>query len=413
MEVSWLKKTLSLMLVCVMICSVFSMTSFASENYTTVTDIVDVNSEEVIALADFAGEAFDDRYFAMGQIEYNSSPSSDNGNTTLEIKIEEDSEISGTIGIYYYDADLKGIYSIYDLNNKENISNITVTSEPQTITLGKYSFASNFGEEGKLAFGFALNNELDSSINLAMTLKFKDEVVAEYTHKFVGPVKIADENLSLFANLITNINFGKSISADEVDAALNQATMSVNMKETAGKLDAALTENNIEIVDIAKAYDKSNVTVESNYEYGVELPWAALAIGTNGAETTFKPVVSEGSLAPMTHAETGTLLYPEENEVALANDNLPLNIKLFANETEVSTPIVKQKVIVELPSNWDLSKGVLYKHETDSWENATVEGNKAIIYTDSFSNFIFAGTKVVADENNITESVVVEVIKNF
>lgn len=392
-----MKKTLSLILSVMMVLTVFSTVAFADNGYTLVNT---VSAEDIknYVNTNFSTYTFDENnYFVADYSDcdyFGENPTS--VQTTLEISTDSSDEVKGLIL-----QCVNGTIYKYSTLATAGGSEVAITAKTsKSVGLGVFSDVKT----KQYIFVLDATEELKNDVNITFKVSRNDdaEQYVTDTYTFKAPITFSFDSLDKFADLLNDKNNGKEMTADAIADALDAVTADTTNYDAAVEELADALDNSL-IKELFEVYNKGNVSVES--ADGVDLPWAALATGTNGADTVFKPVVSEGSLDSITVGDE--IQYPADK-----NDSFALDIKLYANDEEVATPVVKQKVVVTMPSNWDLSDGVQYKHDNNEWDSATVEGNKAIIYTDSFSNFIFAGTKATANESVITDLVRVVVVQN-
>lgn len=411
-----MKKIISLLLSVVMLLSMtFSLNVFAADlNATENTD-----ADIALELSEYFGDSFDSNYFTIPS--FTISNYVENNYVKLTFSTTSTDEIE--LGVAKWMANKEKFVEVscidsFDAETEISLDSIKISADKPKSLYFKSTASEFLTTAGEVTLGVVLKDSTKLSSDAAITVKidgvplaydftegenfwFDDTNAvnwAEFNKPFLGPVTFSYDCLDGFAKVLTAIKFENTVTADDVAAAVDAVSAETDittLEKAIAELKTKITDNNLNA--LAEVYDKANITVEKNTEYGVELPWAALAAGTNGVDTTFAPIVYEGTVDSIT--TEGKVVLPEGKD-----DYIALDISLGANGTAVA-PIVKQKVVVELPNGWDLTKGVQYKHGTTEWKNAIVEGNTAILYVNSFSNFIFAGTKATAVENDITKTV--------
>lgn len=377
-----------------------------SASYDITTDASDKAS---IAFSDLIGDKFDENYFFMAEMTLDEDAIIDKNNLSkIEIVNKSNKDkIEIMLGAYV------STYNIAALVSQESITvNAGETWSYDAAKVGGYFIDENDEGEKSATYGIALLNASDLTDDVAVELNIyevQDESTqnkfasAEYT--FVGPVTFADEKLADFATVLTKIKQGKNVTADEIATALDLAATSTNLDNDAVDNEGAIQQlakklNNETINKLGETLEKSNIKVESaTYDdLTVSIPYAGLADAVGEEEKVYAPIVSEG----------------EDGEYTCANGEIKkaLDISLGVNGAVLThKPLVAQKVIVDIPSNFDKNHDIFVYHKGEKQE-VEVSNNKAIFYTDSFSTFTLIGTPVVATENTRTTEATIKVTQD-
>lgn len=399
-----MKKILSIILSLLMMCSMFS-TVFAADD----TKITDASVDSAIAFKNYAADknySFNDNYFFMDYIEV-----SEKADYFVYEISSDDVAIKGCITM----LDDSGADVVQGLV-KENVTAGQSQTEITATSSGAYIYSLKSTDKIFPAyFGFAVQNVEDIKSNATVTVNIKaatlvegdngadfeindDKVLATISHEFPAPITFNNENLSALGTVLTNIEFGTTVSYDDVVAALKgygQATDITNSDKAI--LEEKLTDDTLAMLAEIIANGNSGKPVTTNSGV-VTLPYVALAKA---------PAVDGTSYVVEAEKVEATEVAPTGKDAVVAYD-----ITIKADDIEVPNPVVEQKVIIDLPNGWS-SANVQYKHEGESdWNDAEVSNGKVVFYADSFSVYTLAGTKTVADEDSRADSVKFEIVQD-
>lgn len=409
-----MRKLISMLVAVVMAFSALgSVTAFATDSG-YITDAT--NSAAVVfkAYLEDNGLSFDSNYFFIGDYEHDSDREVP---YPLALKITSTSD--ATIGIGVYDADkgtMTGVpYYDCDALAEKYQSKVELTKDSATIiamnNMGYDKFtpskigvalqnASNLAENTTIVVELVQVEEEEiidyenETITINVT-EIKDGKVDEIFKEFKVPVKFSDgSDLDSVASALTSIDAGKDIEYVVAVEALKELAgeISDDDKELLGE---KLTTEVLEALT-AVIMEKNTVTTSEGV---VELPYLALSKAPAESNSTYKLVVKEAE-APVV-----------DNYATVAYD-----ITIKVDDKEVSSPAVKQKVMITIPSGWDYTKDIYYQHEGDeSWTLAEIEEGKIVFYADAFSVFTLKGETNIADstaENNKATKVTYKLVQD-
>lgn len=397
-----MRKIISMILALSMLLCAMTSASAAS-SYTVSTD---ATNNAAVKFAECIGEEFDENYFFMADM----YPDMDNLEEADYAKFARTEIVnsSNTDAIKVK----AGIYMGGEYNTAGLLSDDTLeiqAGQSVSITKGKVQARfPNVDDENNsyTTMGIALTNasELTDDVKVTVNIYVDNEegtddvLIASAEYTFVGPVTFKDKNLAAFGGVLTALKQGKDVTADEIANALNMAAESTNTScenesgdapeycvyhQLAQKLDDET------IALLAKKLNKANISVESYTFDGltVSMPYAALADAVGTDDKVYAPIVKEGAL-------------PENFEKEEGKEYKALDISLGVNGEELSRkPIVAQKVVVDLPSNFKSNVDTISVLHGDEEIKATVTNGKAEFMTSSFSTFILVGDAITVEES--------------
>lgn len=256
-------------------------------------------------------------------------------------------------------------------------------------------------------YGFALQNYLELTDNTTVTLEvysmqwaedmssytLGENAVATIKKTFDAPVSFKNDTLEPLENILTNLEFDKDYNINYQDA-VNSLSALANLNyendedEVADKnlLDEKLTESVMEKIAtvIAENNGGKEIVKTSN---GVTLPYVALvkAPANGGSTYIVEAIAGNDGTTTISDVDYNTKAY---------------DIKILVDNNEVSSPAVKQKVVIDLPNGW-ADTGVKYQHNNDgNWIDVDkVENNQIVFYADSFSTYTIAGTSTTVNSS--------------
>lgn len=351
---------------------------------------------------------FDDNYFFMGQLTADPADGTDVG---VKITNNSSTNISVAIGLAY---DSLGAMLF---PGAENAVQIDANSS-------EYIYYGSYADLKFYYIGLALQDTTsltgDVGVNLEIVEGTEDEagenVIHTFGKEFEGPVSFGENVFTKMASVLTNMKFGTTVYYSDVVDALTEISTSSDEKTA---LNAELAKDYDEdgitnAEEIAKIVTNGNANISLTNAVAVSIPYAVLASVPTEEGTAYVVEATDVTETEDVKALELPILVDNEgteNDVK-ANDKFAYDIKIKAGNSYISNPLVQQKVIVKLPDTWDLANGVQYYHNNE-WKDADISGTNAVIYTDSFSTFVFAGKTATADnEDTRAEYVRYELVKN-
>lgn len=413
-----MKKTLSIIISLMMLLSSFScITAFATDSDNTISDLT---NESVAVFKTYLEEnelSFNENYFFLANLpELNDDVTTTPTSFVLKIETTASTELELALGfINVTNGKYMGIPSAnkdngLDANYVVNEAKVSSSDAAEVLVIADYSlFTSNYIGVSVMN-GTAVNDE-NFSITMtpiSATADFKDinnndfslvittgnAIAASTVKSFEGPVSFSDSSLAKMGAVLTSLKFGTTVSYDDVVAALSAVNGDDATSELETKLDDDIKATLAEII----ANGNSGKTITTNSGV-VTLPYVALA----------KTPADGGSV----YAVEAEKVEATEAKPTEKDDVVAYNITIKADGEEVTSPVVKQKVIIDLPNGWS-SEGVWYKHEgAIEWaKDAVVEDGKIVFYADSFSTYTLAGTNVEAAEDTRADEVKFEIVQD-
>lgn len=384
-----MKKLISIMLSVLMICSALSGISvFASEN---IDDAADSKAVICKGLLETESLKFDKNYFFLAELEEKTDIENETGNFIWKIYNDTGVELEAAI-VKYYEGEASFITG-YDLNNENSEIGKTIKFSDNESAALIYAGPS-YKTFTPCHVGFFIQNSDLVTEETTITVELftakidtnsytiiPDALIDTVTHTFDAPVSI--EGFSKFSSVLTDIKFGNTIDASDVVNALNESAT----KDDKRGLNAVLDDSNMAVLKKALTNEYTSISVDA--VDGIEIPYAALAAVPGETSTVYTPVLEEkGS----TNGEANTKTYKYDIKLNASVDG--------AESTALTSLAVKQKVVLSLPADLDLSKTITVKHGDVTLASTVADGNVSF-FTDSFSEFSITGTVVddTADTN--------------
>ncbi|MBR1970236.1 MAG: hypothetical protein IKA17_07750 [Clostridia bacterium] len=409
-----MKKIVSLMLSILLVCSTFaSITVFADE-------IIVDSSNSVVQLfktniENQEGLVFDENYFFIGKIigDYT------NGAVGVKISTSSEKELTLGVGLAYENMGAMGL-----VDRKENeYHKVDISlNEPHFEPLSYWDHGTTNGYYVCATLQNPDVLEKNETVTIEIVKSVKDnssesvsysagEVLNTFSKEFEGPVIFTDTDYANMASVLTDLKFERTPDYSKVVAALSSLKNDSD-RTSEDDLNALLYGENNYIEVISKVITDNNNKITMANAESVAIPYAVLADIPTDDGIAYEVDVTSG--IGVEKKDLPTLIEADGvNDAVVANEQVAYEIKIMANNTPISSPVITQKVIVDLPDTWDLSNGVKYLHGAN-WKTADIVKGKAVIYTDSFSNFVFAGKSatVASEETGRTESVKYELIQD-
>lgn len=394
-----MKKIVSLALSLMLICSAFCNVIVSAEAVTTVSTPA---AEAFKSLMEDSELTFNESYFFMD--EFNKENVLDKSNVepeqSLAFKLTKESDdaadLSVGIGLYDDEEGATGlpIYN-WSIFSGEYVTSAMIDADGVLIPLNQ--FGTTHDALIPVKFGLTLQNEIKKDTTVKVELVTVDRVTEgelgeegfsvtyteskslgfiEYTFK--APIAFENESLSGIASILTALRDGKDVGYATIKTALSGISDKEAIEELNNYEGLTDTVKEALVAIIDKELGEAVEKVDGN----VYLPYIALSASASEYAVTATKVDA----------------IEEPNYETMAYD-----ITINADSNSVPTPVVKQKVVVTLPADWDKSS-IEYNHKTGentytNWTPATVDGNTAVFYADSFSVYTLRGKKTVADEN--------------
>lgn len=400
------KKIISIILSLTLLCSMFVATTVLAADE-IVTD-ASHNAAALLKEEITKNYTFDDNYFFMGKLVNDPADGTKMG---VKISTTSETDVSVVVGLAYEGV---GAMLFPGMDAPVTIN----ASQDSYVYYGKYSDMKGY------YIGVALQNA--SSLSGDVTVKLEvvegttegasENVIHEFKKTFEGPVSFGENVFSKTASVLTNMKFGTTVYYSDVVDALTEISTSSDEKTA---LNAELAKDYDEdgitnAEEIAKIVTNGNANISLTNAVAVSIPYAVLASVPTEEGTAYVVEATDVTETEDVKALELPILVDNEgteNDVK-ANDKFAYDIKIKAGNSYISNPLVQQKVIVKLPDTWDLANGVQYYHNNE-WKDADISGTNAVIYTDSFSTFVFAGKTATADnEDTRAEYVRYELVKN-
>ena len=401
-----MKKIISIILSLTLLCSMFVATTVLAADE-IVTD-ASHNAAALLKEEITKNYTFDDNYFFMGKLVNDPADGTKMG---VKISTTSETDVSVVVGLAYEGV---GAMLFPGMDAPVTIN----ASQDSYVYYGKYSDMKGY------YIGVALQNA--SSLSGDVTVKLEvvegttegasENVIHEFKKTFEGPVSFGENVFSKTASVLTNMKFGTTVYYSDVVDALTEISTSSDEKTA---LNAELAKDYDEdgitnAEEIAKIVTNGNANISLTNAVAVSIPYAVLASVPTEEGTAYVVEATDVTETEDVKALELPILVDNEgteNDVK-ANDKFAYDIKIKAGNSYISNPLVQQKVIVKLPDTWDLANGVQYYHNNE-WKDADISGTNAVIYTDSFSTFVFAGKTATADnEDTRAEYVRYELVKN-
>lgn len=409
-----MKKALSIIVSLVMLLSSFScISAFATEGDTSITD---VSPEVTSAFETFLKDnelIFNPNYFFLAKLPESNTTTDP---TSFVLKIETTASENLELALGYVDATTYEAGAIPSANT-DNPLELNVVAKEVTISasqpaevyvVGNYSMFTNdyigisIEDSSSISKDFSITmtpmavtaemSGTPGSDDFKLNLTVGEAIATAVKAEFDGPITFEDSSLAKMGAVLTSLDFGTSVSYDNVVAALADITTDAAKAE----LNETITDEQISALAEIIANGNSGKAITTNSGV-VTIPNIALAVAP-AAEGTVYTVEA-------TKVET-TEETPEGTDDIVAYD-----IKIKADGIEVSKPIVAQKVMVDLPNGWNTS-GVKVKHG-DTWSDVDeVVNGKIVFTTDSFSTFTLAGVNAVANEDTRADEVKFEIVQD-
>ncbi len=401
-----MKKLISIILSMTLLCSMFVATTVLAADEI----VTDASHNAAVLLKDEIAKnyTFDDNYFFMGKLVNDPADGTMMG---VRISTTSKTDVSAVVGL------------AFEGNGAMLFPNMDA---PVTINASKdsYTYYGRYADMKEFYIGIALQNT--SSLSGDVTVKLEvvegtaegasENVIHEFEKTFEGPVSFGENVFTKMASVLTNMKFGTAVYYRDVVDALTEISTSSDEKAALNEeLAKDYDEDGItNAEEIAKIVTNGNANISLTNAEKVSIPYAVLAsVPTEEGATYVVETTDVSATDGVKELELPVLVDKEgtENDVK-ANDKFAYDIKIKAGDIYISNPLVQQKVIVKLPDTWDLTNGVQYYHNSE-WKDADISGTNAVIYTDSFSTFVFAGKTATADnEDTRAEYVRYELVKN-
>lgn len=400
------KKIISIILSLTLLCSMFVATTVLAAN-----EIVTDASHNAAAL--LKGEitkkyTFDDNYFFMGKLVNDPTDGTKMG---VKISTTSETDVSAVVGLAY-----EGIGAMLFPGMDAPVT-INATQDSY-VYYGKYSDMKGY------YIGVALQDTSSLSGDVTVKLEVVEgttegasgNVIHEFEKTFEGPVSFGENVFTKMASVLTNMKFGTTVYySDVVDALAEISTSSDEKTALNEELAKDYDKDGItNAEEIAKIVTNGNANISLTNAEVVSIPYAVLASVPTEEGTAYVVEATDVSeTEAVKELELPVLVDNDgtENDVK-ANDKFAYDIKINAGNSYITNPLVQQKVIVKLPDTWDLANGVQYYHNNE-WKSADISGTNAVIYTDTFSTFVFAGKTATADnEDTRAEYVRYELVEN-
>lgn len=223
------------------------------------------------------------------------------------------------------------------------------------------------------------------------------DVVSSVMHTFKAPIVFANDKYKAIGQVLTSLRDGGDVETSDVVSAMKDMGDATNVTEADRiKLSEALTDEVLTKLSKLIVDNYSNITVNEKVD-GVAMPYSALALVPSDASVAFAPIIGVAS---------------ENYDVEVTDTkakkkamNISLGATVDGNTLEVSVPLMKQKVVVDIPTEWDLTGNEpvsVYHGQTKL--NVTVDKNNKTVsfFVESFSDFMLVGTE--ADETTGTRT---------
>lgn len=419
-----MKKIISLLLSLIMVCSLSVATVYADAIITDSEDnVASIFATYVDSLDDME---FDKNYFFVGQVNGDYT----NGDVGIKITTDSNKAITLAVGLIVENQGAMGIPDGIKLETDYEqvyIPSITVSEDNPFYmpfgfdhgTLNGMYVGVALQNSGSLANDTVITAEIVKAVKIddgSGTTYSAGDTLNTFTKSFPGPMSFGENVFTKMASVLTNMKFGTTVYySDVVDALAEISTSSDEKTALNEELAKDYDEDGItNAEEIAKIVTNGNANISLTNAETVSIPYAVLASVPTEEGTAYVVEATDVSETEDVKAlELPVLVDNEgtENDVK-ANDKFAYDIKIKAGNSYISNPLVQQKVIVKLPDTWDLANGVQYYHNNE-WKDADISGTNAVIYTDSFSTFVFAGKTATADnEDTRAEYVRYELVKN-
>lgn len=406
-----------------MICSLCLSTTVFANSDSVIVDPKDTTADIFAQYVDsLDGLNFDENYFFVAKIEGDTSIKDFVG---FKITTTSTDDIKLAVGMVDNDGEATGLPDGTRLDDFYYINEVSVKNNNEYYLPAGYKYGTY---NGKDYIGIALQDSakltgdvevkveiVKDATELGSTEYVAGETINSFSVKFEGPVSFGND-FTTMASVLTSLKKGNDVLYSTVVTALQEINDSSADKkalneELAKDYDADGITN---AEEIAKIVTNGNANISLTNAEVVSIPYAVLASVPTEEGTAYVVEATDVSETEDVKAlELPVLVDNEgtENDVK-ANDKFAYDIKIKAGNSYIPNPLVQQKVIVKLPDTWDLANGVQYYHNNE-WKDADISGTNAVIYTDSFSTFVFAGKTATADnEDTRAEYVRYELVKN-